>query len=152
MAAQYKQPKVKNMQQHRNIHPYELAKDIEHYILWKLACKHLDARDENKPEFDVHETKVDIYNFFAQCAEFEREGKLGVVGVYRYQTLTAGFFNRVVDDMKKVGLIGTAKGGSIIYLTEASRKEWVDSGKITPYKPEQPATSSVKDSQNGGAA
>jgi hypothetical protein len=110
--------------------PFELAKKIEDYILWKLACDHLDARDSGEPEQDVHEKRVDIYNWFMQCAELERETKKGVP---EYQTLTAGFFNRVVDDMKKAGLIGTAKGGSILYLTEASRKEWVDSGKIKPF-------------------
>src|SRR5271169_3041911 len=36
-------------------------------------------------------------------------------------TLTAGYFNRTIDDMKTVGLLGTAKGGQVVFLTPAGR-------------------------------
>jgi hypothetical protein len=124
-------PRIKNsrrIQMQNHIRPFELAKKIEDYILWKLARNHIEARKNNKPEHDIHEKRVDVYNHFTKLSELERKTEY-VAGDYQYQILTAGFFNRVVDDMKRAGLIGTAKGGSIIYLTEESRKEWIDSEK-----------------------
>ena len=33
--------------------------------------------------------------------------------------ITTGFFSRIVGDMKRTGIIGTAKGGEVLFLTNA---------------------------------
>jgi len=121
------------LNQQDRLRSFELAKKIEDYILWKLTCSHLNAHESGKPEYDIHEKRFDVYSHFLKLAELERNSTIAV-GNYEYQTLTAGFFNRIVDDMKRVGLIGTAKGGSILYLTGASRKKMLawDSERILP--------------------
>ncbi len=82
------------------MHTVELAKKIENVI--KL---HLIGARLAKPE-DYTIPRLYIYDF--------------VVREYsKYGIITTGFFSRIVGDMKKTGIIGTAKGGDVLFVTDA---------------------------------
>jgi len=40
--------------------------------------------------------------------------------IERTDIVTSGFFNRIIADMKRAGIIGTAKGGERVFLSDAA--------------------------------
>ena len=42
--------------------------------------------------------------------------------LYGNATITARFFNSIISDMKRVGIIGTARGGEVVFLSPYSWK------------------------------
>lgn len=82
------------------MHVVELAKKVENAIALHLIA----ARLANPEDYTIW--RLYIYDF--------------VVKEYsKYGIITAGFFSRIVGDMKKTGIIGTAKGGDVLFVTDA---------------------------------
>lgn len=78
----------------------ELARQIENSIrLTLLAARFRDLPDYTVPRLFVYDHVMKTH------------GKHGII--------TTGFFSRIIADMKKTGIIGTAKGGEVLFLTEA---------------------------------
>jgi hypothetical protein len=78
----------------------ELAKKVENAITLHLIA----ARLANPEDYTI--SRLYVYDF--------------VVKEYsKYGIITAGFFSRIVGDMKKTGIIGTAKGGDVLFVSDA---------------------------------
>ena len=78
----------------------ELARKIEQSIILMLvAARFRNPNDHPVPRLFVYDQIMNMHR---------REG-----------VITTGFFSRIVGDMKRTGIIGTAKGGDVLFMTDA---------------------------------
>src|ERR1017187_5788579 len=78
----------------------ELARAIENSIKLMLYAARL-----SRPK-DYTVSRLSVYDHVIKF-----HSKNGVI--------TTGFFSRIIGDMKRTGIIGTAKGGDVLFLTDA---------------------------------
>lgn len=85
-------------------------------LIFSLLSNQL-AASNSQPGTPDFLTRIDIYQTICKmsAAASQNPGTLGLINA----EMTAGTFNNVVDQMKKVGLIGVAKGGQHLFIASA---------------------------------
>jgi hypothetical protein len=100
----------------------EVAYEVEKCVRYALHMKRLVVTQEPDPEnIGLFNTMRELYTgegytvtvFTLYSTVQERARIDGYI-------VTAQFFNHVLADMKKAGIVGTAKGGEVAFLTEAA--------------------------------
>jgi hypothetical protein len=82
------------------VHSSELAKKIENAVTLQL----IGARWHSPVNYTIR--RLFVYDFILK--EYSK-----------YGIITAGFFNRIIDDLKKAGIVTTAKGGEVLFVSDA---------------------------------
>jgi hypothetical protein len=96
--------------------PTLFSKKIENIILLHLMCSHADAEQTPEAQNHIRRSRLGLYNFINEQVD----------------TISVGSFNKIVEDMKKIGLIGTThKGGLYLFLTDEARRGLVEGDETT---------------------
>jgi len=110
----HRQPRFTNVEFTMIVSKPELAKKVENEILsFLITSEDMDRTNGRRVRVNGDseypgETRLTMY--FAICRRLDIE-------------ITSRFFNEVITDMKKVGLLKTAKDGEQVFLSSAAEQQ-----------------------------